>query len=255
MNRFLSLRLPRYFPSIASLSGSEQHQGGASHSPTLSKNNNGSSSSSAAASAAEQAALHHQHRKEAKLMASLAMKTKAEDNTPIGLQGLSKAAADLGADLSSSGSAGANRLSSALLYQPYDAISKELGVGLSPAGCGLSGEKGSGGTAGNGMGGGMNSMNSAGMLSAEDGRARPDGGGGGHASRRAQAQKPHIKKPLNAFMLYMKDMRANVVAECTLKESAAINQILGRRVSWGGGRRKIQVLIINCLFVSSSGTR
>lgn len=44
-------------------------------------------------------------------------------------------------------------------------------------------------------------------------------------------KKPHIKKPLNAFMLYMKEMRAKVVAECTLKESAAINQILGRRVS------------------------
>lgn len=44
-------------------------------------------------------------------------------------------------------------------------------------------------------------------------------------------KRPHIKKPLNAFMLYMKEMRAKVVAECTLKESAAINQILGRRVS------------------------
>lgn len=32
-------------------------------------------------------------------------------------------------------------------------------------------------------------------------------------------------------MLYMKEMRAKVVAECTLKESAAINQILGRKVS------------------------
>merc|ERR1712038_1472062 len=42
-------------------------------------------------------------------------------------------------------------------------------------------------------------------------------------------KKPHIKKPLNAFMLYMKEMRPTVVAECTLKESAAINQILGRR--------------------------
>eukprot|EP00062_Callorhinchus_milii_P013742 gi/632962308/ref/XP_007897234.1/ PREDICTED: lymphoid enhancer-binding factor 1-like [Callorhinchus milii] len=51
-----------------------------------------------------------------------------------------------------------------------------------------------------------------------------------HESRKEQeAKKPHIKKPLNAFMLYMKEMRANVVAECTLKESAAINQILGRR--------------------------
>lgn len=36
-------------------------------------------------------------------------------------------------------------------------------------------------------------------------------------------------------MLYMKEMRANVVAECTLKESAAINQILGRRVCTEGG--------------------
>ena len=31
-------------------------------------------------------------------------------------------------------------------------------------------------------------------------------------------------------MLYMKEQRAQVVAECTLKESAAINQILGRKV-------------------------
>ena len=54
-------------------------------------------------------------------------------------------------------------------------------------------------------------------------------------------QEPHIKKPLNAFMLYMKEMRPVVQAECTLKESAAINQILGRRVSiWPtGGQTKI----------------
>ena len=44
-------------------------------------------------------------------------------------------------------------------------------------------------------------------------------------------KKDHIKKPLNAFMLYMKEMRPVVQAECTLKESAAINQILGRRVN------------------------
>ena len=48
--------------------------------------------------------------------------------------------------------------------------------------------------------------------------------------KKEEEKKPHIKKPLNAFMLYMKEMRAKVVAECTLKESAAINQILGRRV-------------------------
>ncbi|XP_075895045.1 transcription factor 7-like 1-B isoform X2 [Nelusetta ayraudi] len=47
--------------------------------------------------------------------------------------------------------------------------------------------------------------------------------------KKEEDKKPHIKKPLNAFMLYMKEMRAKVVAECTLKESAAINQILGRR--------------------------
>lgn len=44
-------------------------------------------------------------------------------------------------------------------------------------------------------------------------------------------KKVHVKKPLNAFMLYMKEMRSKVISECTLKESAAINQILGKRVS------------------------
>ena len=58
---------------------------------------------------------------------------------------------------------------------------------------------------------------------------RPRAGRGGAMSK-AQ-KKSHIKKPLNAFMLYMKEMRPQIVAECTLKESAAINQILGRRVS------------------------
>lgn len=38
-------------------------------------------------------------------------------------------------------------------------------------------------------------------------------------------------------MLYMKEMRAKVIAECTLKESAAINQILGRRVRAGQAQR------------------
>ena len=44
-------------------------------------------------------------------------------------------------------------------------------------------------------------------------------------------KKPHIKKPLNAFMLFMKEKRAEVMKDCTLKESAAINQILGKMVS------------------------
>ena len=44
-------------------------------------------------------------------------------------------------------------------------------------------------------------------------------------------KKPHIKKPLNAFMLFMKEKRAEVMKDRTLKESAAINQILGKMVS------------------------
>ena len=43
-------------------------------------------------------------------------------------------------------------------------------------------------------------------------------------------KKPHVKKPLNAFMLFMKEKRGDVIKECTLKESAAINQILGKMV-------------------------
>lgn len=43
-------------------------------------------------------------------------------------------------------------------------------------------------------------------------------------------KKPHIKKPLNAFMLYMREERPKVVAQCKVKESATINQILGQRV-------------------------
>ena len=54
----------------------------------------------------------------------------------------------------------------------------------------------------------------------------------------AQKKENHIKKPLNAFMLYMREMRPIVQAECTLKESAAINQILGRR--WHGLSRDEQ---------------
>ncbi|CAF0975755.1 unnamed protein product [Adineta ricciae] len=53
-----------------------------------------------------------------------------------------------------------------------------------------------------------------------------------------RSKKPHIKKPLNAFMLFMKEQRAQVVQECTLRESAAINQILGRK--WHELDRNVQ---------------
>lgn len=214
----------RYFPSIPSLSGD---QGSSQGSPT-----GGQQQAKNGGGAASEQSSHRS--KEAKMMSSSAgspfgrdlkgskqQQQHVLDNTSIGLQGLNK---DVGADLSSSG---ANRLNSSLLYQPYDAISKELGVG--GAGC----------HPGGGEKGASNSMGGSGALM---------GGGSGpgsmmsddqshdsvaHVNRRQsnKSAKPHIKKPLNAFMLYMKDMRANVVAECTLKESAAINQILGRRVS------------------------
>ncbi|XP_046668689.1 uncharacterized protein LOC124359738 isoform X2 [Homalodisca vitripennis] len=69
------------------------------------------------------------------------------------------------------------------------------------------------------------SMDHKNSSSLNDGKSQDSG----HTSNNQDKKKPHIKKPLNAFMLYMKEMRAKVVAECTLKESAAINQILGRR--------------------------
>ncbi|KRX87354.1 Protein pangolin, isoforms A/H/I/S [Trichinella pseudospiralis] len=50
-------------------------------------------------------------------------------------------------------------------------------------------------------------------------------------SKQRETRIAHIKKPLNAFMLYMKEMRPQVMAEVGLKErqSAEINRILGRR--------------------------
>ena len=40
----------------------------------------------------------------------------------------------------------------------------------------------------------------------------------------------YIKKPLNAFMLFIKEMKPKIVARCTQNQSASINQILGRMV-------------------------
>ena len=41
-----------------------------------------------------------------------------------------------------------------------------------------------------------------------------------------------VKKPLNAFMVFMREQRAKVMAETDVRESAAINQILGRYLSF-----------------------
>lgn len=63
----------------------------------------------------------------------------------------------------------------------------------------------------------------------------------------------YIKKPLNAFMLYMREERPKVVAQCNVKESATINQILGQRVRqyycniWEAG-----VTVAHCLIFLST---
>ena len=51
------------------------------------------------------------------------------------------------------------------------------------------------------------------------------------------ADVSHVKKPLNAFMMFMREQRSKVVAEHMLKESAAINQILGKMVSFTSQRK------------------
>ncbi|KAM9841613.1 uncharacterized protein ACBR49_015041 [Aulostomus maculatus] len=61
--------------------------------------------------------------------------------------------------------------------------------------------------------------------SSPPGRSMADGA----QQEKDEERKPHIKKPLNAFMLYMREERPKVVAQCKVKESATINQILGQR--------------------------
>ncbi|XP_040920967.1 transcription factor 7-like 2 [Toxotes jaculatrix] len=51
--------------------------------------------------------------------------------------------------------------------------------------------------------------------------------------RRCESQEkdnqPYIKKPSNAFMLFRKEQRANVVAELNIRDSATVNTVLGQR--------------------------
>ncbi|XP_039469714.1 transcription factor 7-like 1-B [Oreochromis aureus] len=41
--------------------------------------------------------------------------------------------------------------------------------------------------------------------------------------------RPYIKKPPNAFMLYLKEQRPKVVAELNMSGSAAVNAVVGAR--------------------------
>lgn len=55
-----------------------------------------------------------------------------------------------------------------------------------------------------------------------------------HRKRKRDSQQedqPYKKKPPNAFMLFLKEQRANVQAEVGWRGSAALNTILGQRVS------------------------
>ncbi|XP_041378760.1 LOW QUALITY PROTEIN: transcription factor 7-like [Gigantopelta aegis] len=72
----------------------------------------------------------------------------------------------------------------------------------------------------------LNSLSSFGTPVAPNATVHPNSG---KIAPQQKDKKPHIKKPLNAFMLFMKEKRAEVIKECTLKESAAINQILGKK--------------------------
>ena len=66
-----------------------------------------------------------------------------------------------------------------------------------------------------------------------DSRPMPGGPSGESEGACSQQDKMHhIKKPLNAFMLYINEMLPKIVAECPHIESAAINQILGGRVGY-----------------------
>ncbi|XP_028332189.1 uncharacterized protein LOC114481503 [Gouania willdenowi] len=49
------------------------------------------------------------------------------------------------------------------------------------------------------------------------------------ADRPHQNKGPYVKKPLNAFMLFLKEHRKSVEAEVGIKTSACINKVLGQR--------------------------
>ncbi|KAL4000749.1 inhibitor of growth protein 2 [Sarotherodon galilaeus] len=51
--------------------------------------------------------------------------------------------------------------------------------------------------------------------------------------RKCRAQqdedRPYVKKPPNAFMLYLKEQRPKVIAELNIPGSAAVNAVVGQR--------------------------
>ncbi|XP_049298818.1 protein pangolin, isoforms A/H/I/S-like [Anopheles funestus] len=125
---------------------------------------------------------------------------------------------------------------SAVVDLPQE-LTNRFGRAQSVGSTGSGGGGGGGGGGGSAIGSGASSGGSSGSGTASGGSKKKCAAERTHQqqqqaqqqNQQQQPNRPHIKKPLNAFMLYMKEMRAKVVAECTLKESAAINQILGRK--------------------------
>lgn len=43
--------------------------------------------------------------------------------------------------------------------------------------------------------------------------------------------RPYVKKPLNAFMIFRKEQRPIVMDETNIRDSASVNAIVGKKVS------------------------
>ncbi|XP_030579246.1 transcription factor 7-like 1-B [Archocentrus centrarchus] len=48
-------------------------------------------------------------------------------------------------------------------------------------------------------------------------------------SDQQEDDRPYVKKPPNAFMIFLKEQRLKVMAECSIRESTAVNTAVGER--------------------------
>lgn len=58
--------------------------------------------------------------------------------------------------------------------------------------------------------------------------------------------QPYVKKPPNAFMVFMKEQRPNVVADLSISDSVSVNTMLGQRVSVFLFFSWVQMIFIYC---------
>lgn len=57
-------------------------------------------------------------------------------------------------------------------------------------------------------------------------------------SSQSDCNRQYVKRPPNAFMIYRKEQRPHVVAETNITDCAAVNKILGQRVSKSSHKKK-----------------